>query len=82
MVKLDHILLLVVLFTFLVIDKPVFAVKKLSSSTTTVLPETNIDRDIKYGIISPMPAAILNAPPKGCPAGQRMDRGRCRNIIQ
>ena len=81
MVKLDRIVLLVVLFTFLlIIDKPVYAAKKISSTTTTVLPEVNGENNV--GILAPMPVAILNAPSKGCPPGQRMDRGRCRSIIQ
>lgn len=72
MAKLYSVLLLVVLFTFLMIYQPVYAGRKSGSTTTTTSPEP---------VVLHAPS-ILNAPSNGCPPGQRMDKGRCRTVIQ
>lgn len=80
MAKLYSVLLLVVLFTFLMIYQPVYAGRKSGSTTTTTSPEP--DKSTEGEPMYPILQSVLNAPSNGCPPGQRMDRGRCRTVIQ
>lgn len=74
------VLFTLLLFTLLLIGVSNAGKKTSKTSTTTIPPALS---PVQNGpTLQANPTAILNAPERGCPVGQRKDnKGRCRTII-
>lgn len=75
-----------VLFTLLVFTLLLNGVSnaiKFGKKTTTTSTTPPSLAPLENGpILQALPSAILNAPDRGCPVGQKKDnKGRCRTII-